>query len=474
MAASSETPIWMIQPFRSPARASSLRAIAVSSFGRAAGWGRTGLPAAGAALKAASSLARLAGSGPLSQPRSCGFGSARRSGRAGSGARCATLAAGIAAATRGAPSPSSSASLSPSSSEAAAGRAGGAGTSAATAGAGRAATGWTGGRGAAAAPRFGVRDHRRRMALVRSFGDMVGDQLFHDRVARARRTPSHDDRDQRASVAMHRGQEVEAGGAGVAGLDAVDAVDPAEQMIVIADDFAVVFEFRRRKILEVARKALFGGAGEDRQVARGGELLVVGQAGGVAVESARHAESVRFARHHFGERALVAADLLRDGDRDVVGRTGDDRLDGVLDGDRVAGLDAELGRLLGGGVRGNRNRRLQRQGAFVELLEQQIERHHLGDARRGGAARSRSPHRACARYWRRRPLRRRPDWRARPAAGPDRPCDIAPDVGNGDDNVAKRERRPAPRPSPAPKSLRTRPKRHGQNAKFGNRNYATP
>ena len=43
--------------------------------------------------------------------------------------------------------------------------------------------------------------------------------------------------------------------------------------------------------------------------------------------------------------AIVAADLLGDRDRDIVCRTGDDRLDGVVDGDGIARRDAELGGL---------------------------------------------------------------------------------------------------------------------------------
>ena len=70
----------------------------------------------------------------------------------------------------------------------------------------------------------------------------------------------------------------------------------------------------------------------------------------------RHAERVGLARHHLGESALVAADRLGDRDRDVVGRARHDRLDRVLDADGVAGLDAELGGLLRGGVLGDRNR----------------------------------------------------------------------------------------------------------------------
>ena len=102
---------------------------------------------------------------------------------------------------------------------------------------------------------------------------MVGDQVLHDPVARAGGAAAHDDRDQRPSVAMDRGQEIEAGRSRVTGLDAVDAVDPAEQMIVIADDLAVEIELGGREVVEVAREALLERAPEDRQIVRRGDLL---------------------------------------------------------------------------------------------------------------------------------------------------------------------------------------------------------
>ena len=185
---------------------------------------------------------------------------------------------------------------------------------------------------------------------------------------------------------MDRGQEIEAGRPGVAGLDSVDAVDAAEQMVVIADDLAVVVELGGREIMEVARKPLLERAPEDGEVVRRGQLLVVGEAGGVAIERARHAELVRLARHHVGEIVFRLADRLGDRDRHVIRRTGHDGLDRVLDADRIARLKAELRGLLRSGVRGDRNLGLKRHRAAIELLEQQVERHHLGD--RGRMAQS--------------------------------------------------------------------------------------
>ena len=252
-------------------------------------------------------------------------------GLAAAGCVAGRPATGFGATTAGAVAASSAESSSPSSIWPAAEREGGAGM--ATAGIGEAGEFDRRGGG-----RGGLGDHRRGAAAVRRLREVVADQPFHIGVARPGGAAAEHDRDQRAAVAMHRGQKVEAGSAGVAGLDAVDAVDAAEQVIVIADDLAAVGELVGRVVLEVARKALLGGAGENGEVARGGDLFVVGEAGGVAVDGARHAERVRLARHHVGEMRLVAADRFGDRHGDVVGRARHDRLDRVLDSDGVARL----------------------------------------------------------------------------------------------------------------------------------------
>src|SRR6202042_23844 len=85
----------------------------------------------------------------------------------------------------------------------------------------------------------------------RSFSNVVADQVRHDPVAGSGGAPAHDDGEQRPSVTMDRGQEIEAGGASVAGLDSVDPVDAAEQMVVVADDLAVEIELGGREKTEV-------------------------------------------------------------------------------------------------------------------------------------------------------------------------------------------------------------------------------
>ena len=107
----------------------------------------------------------------------------------------------------------------------------------------------------------------------RSFSNVVGDQIRHDPVAPCGGAPAHDDGEQRPSIAMDRGQEIETGPSRVAGLDSVDAVDAAEEMIVAADDLAVEVELGGREITEVAREALLERTSEDRQIMRRGDLL---------------------------------------------------------------------------------------------------------------------------------------------------------------------------------------------------------
>ena len=80
-----------------------------------------------------------------------------------------------------------------------------------------------------------------------------------------------------------------------------------------------------------------------------------------------------------------AAKVFGDRRGRVVGRPGDQRIDDRLDADRAADLDAELGRRLRGGMRGERHLGRLLDLARGKLLEHQIERHHLGE--RGRIAR---------------------------------------------------------------------------------------
>ncbi len=82
---------------------------------------------------------------------------------------------------------------------------------------------------------------------------------------------------------------------------------------------------------------------------------------------------------------LVAAERLGDGDGDVVGGAHDERVQRLVEGDVLAGLEAEAGRrLLVGGGR-DEDLRLLRRPLVADGGEHEVGRHHLGE--RGGIPR---------------------------------------------------------------------------------------
>ena len=81
--------------------------------------------------------------------------------------------------------------------------------------------------------------------MQRGFLDVVGDQFAHTGVALGSARTAHDHGNQATTVAMQRGEQIEARGGGKSGLDAVDAFDLAQKVVVTADGFAVKFECLR-------------------------------------------------------------------------------------------------------------------------------------------------------------------------------------------------------------------------------------
>ena len=95
-----------------------------------------------------------------------------------------------------------------------------------------------------------------------------------------------------------------------------------------------------------------------------------------------HAQSVRLLGHYPGKLILAARQVFGDGNGNVICRFGNHRLDGVLDRDGLARLEAELGRGLLCSMGGDLQRRVEPDPPGIELLEQEVERHDLGQ--RGG------------------------------------------------------------------------------------------
>ena len=122
--------------------------------------------------------------------------------------------------------------------------------------------------------------------------------------------------------------------------------------------------------------------GQHGQVGRRGDLQRIGQARRIVEIGFLHADLARLLGHHLGEMGFGAADRLSDGHRNVIGAADHNGADGGIDGNGLAGTKPQLGRLLDRGVIADRQRRLHGDLAGLQRVEQQIERHHLGQ--RGG------------------------------------------------------------------------------------------
>ena len=151
---------------------------------------------------------------------------------------------------------------------------------------------------------------------------------------------------------------------------------------MIAYRHSVIDEFAQGEIFVVARKPFLDRAPEQREVARAGDLIIVRQAGRVDISGVAHAERLGFLRHELGELVLVAGQIFGDRHGDIVRRSRDHGFDRIIDRDGLAGLDAELRWRLLGRMDGDLERRVEPDRAGVEPLEQQVERHDLGQRSR--------------------------------------------------------------------------------------------
>ena len=215
-------------------------------------------------------------------------------------------------------------------------------------------------------------------ALGRGLAEILGQKAAHGGVTRTAAAAAHHHADQEAIAAPHRGDEIEAGGAGVAGLDPVHPLDVTEQMVVAVDRTAAEDKGFGREVTIITREAILDGTAERRLIARGSDLRVVGQPRGIVIDRSRHAERARLARHHPGEIVFAAAEGFGNHDRGVVGRARHDPLDGVFDPDGLARAQIEFGGILFGSMFGYRHFGIELDLVGLEALEQQIERHHLG------------------------------------------------------------------------------------------------
>jgi hypothetical protein len=111
---------------------------------------------------------------------------------------------------------------------------------------------------------------------------------------------------------------------------------------VVVVGIAFPFEGLGREVLVLLGKMILERAAERGHVARARDLGIVGQARSVAEGRLRHAERSRPRRHLAGKAAFRPGDMLADRAGDIVRRLGDKGEDGILDGDCLTRLEAEL------------------------------------------------------------------------------------------------------------------------------------
>ena len=220
---------------------------------------------------------------------------------------------------------------------------------------------------------------------VRCAGKIIGEQAGHMVVARRSGGAAHHHGEKMAVAAPRAGHEIEAGGADIAGLDAVDTFDTAKKAVVIAVIAAAEGKGPGLEIGIFIREVAHDGAAEDRQIAGCRLLAVIRQAGGIAECGVAHAQFAGLAGHGRSEGGFAARDMFGDDDGDIIGRFGDESENRRPDIDGLAGAQSELGRRLGGGVLRNGHPCRQADAAALDLLEEHIESHDLGQRSRVAA-----------------------------------------------------------------------------------------
>ena len=137
-----------------------------------------------------------------------------------------------------------------------------------------------------------------------------------------------------------------------------------------------------REIAVIAREAILDRKTKQGLVTRGRNLRGIGQSVRVSVDGPRHTQGAGLARHQLGEFFLGAGKMFGDHDGCVVGGFRHQCLDRILDHQGLTRADAEFGRRLACGVGRNFHLGVEFDPACLELLEQQIQCHYLGERSR--------------------------------------------------------------------------------------------
>ena len=145
------------------------------------------------------------------------------------------------------------------------------------------------------------------------------------------------------------------------------------------DRAAVVDKRLGAKIRVVLREVAHQAETQRCHIASGRDLGRIGKARGVDEGGAAHSDGAGGAGHALGEGPLRAAKIFGNGGGDIIGRFDDQGTNGGFDSNAFPRLHAELGRRHRGSTGRHADGRRELDLAGLQIPEQDIKRHHLGE-----------------------------------------------------------------------------------------------
>ena len=166
------------------------------------------------------------------------------------------------------------------------------------------------------------------------------------------------------------------------GLQAIDRRVALEQAIAVLLFNAVVVKLPHRKPVVVLREVPDQRDREQRHVARGREMLRRGQAGAILEMGTGHAEALRFRIHQLRKGRFRSGDALGERNGCIIARLDNHAQDQFFHRHDLADFDEGARPFRAPGVFADRHGLIQLQLSRGELLEHDVGRHQLRQARR--------------------------------------------------------------------------------------------
>ncbi len=178
------------------------------------------------------------------------------------------------------------------------------------------------------------------------------------------------------------GDQIEPGRADEAGLHAIRARVAVDEAVVVAIHHLAEAHGRNAEQRFLLREMVDQRARQYGEVAGRGDLARIGQAVGIVVVRARHAEPLGGVVHLLDEGGHGAAHAFGDDHGHVVGRLHHEHAQGILQRELGARLEAHLARLLRGGERRDGQKAVEADAPFLHRVQRHIDGHQLGDGGR--------------------------------------------------------------------------------------------